>query len=140
MQFLKQISVFLDNSPGILAKFTKVLMDNQINMRALTVAETTNFGILRIVVDKPDECIKILKDKNYLVSVTDVIAVEVPDKPGGLHEITKILGDNDINIEYLYSTLATTKSAIIVLRVDNIDKASEILKSKDLKLVEKLEF
>ncbi|MHA1689359.1 MAG: ACT domain-containing protein [Promethearchaeota archaeon] len=136
---LKQISVFLDNAPGELAKFTKILMKEKINLRAITVAETADFGILRILVDKVEECMKILKDANYLVSLTDVIAVEVPDKPGGLHEITKILGDNQVNIEYLYSTLIK-EEALIILRVDDVKKAIRNLKNKGVKLVEKQEF
>ena len=136
---LKQISVFLPNEPGILAKFTKVLMEKKINLRAISVAETSDFGILRILVDKVDECIEILKSNNYLVTTTDVIAVDVPDKPGALHEIASLLGENDINIEYLYSTLVKAE-AIIVLRIDNIDKAIEVLKKKGVKLIEKQEF
>ena len=134
---LKQISVFLPNKPGILADFTKVLLQNNINMRAISVADTADYGILRIIVDKVDDCIKILKTNNYLVSVTEVIAVEVPDKPGGLHQITKILGDVDVNIEYLYSTILKEK-AIIVLRVDDIKKAANILKTKGLKLLDSM--
>ena len=136
---LKQISVFLPNQPGILAKFTKVLMDEKINMRAISVAETADYGILRILVDKVDDCVKILKDNNYLVSTTDVIAVDIPDKPGALHEITKLLGDNNINIEYLYSTLVK-EEAIIILRIDNLNKAVEVLKNKGVRLIEKQEF
>ncbi len=136
---LKQISVFLPNEPGILAKFTKVLMEKKINMRAISVAETADFGILRILVDKVDECIEILKANNYLVTTTDVIAVDVPDKPGALHEIANLLGENDINIEYLYSTLVKAE-AIIVLRIDNIDKAIEVLKKNGVKLIENQEF
>ena len=136
---LKQISVFLPNQPGILAKFTKVLMDEKINMRAISVAETADYGILRILVDKVDECIKILKDNNYLVSTTNVIAVDIPDKPGALYEITKLLGDNNINIEYLYSTLIK-EEAIIVLRIDNLNKAVEVLRGKGVKLIEKQQF
>ena len=136
---LKQISVFLDNSPGVLSKFTKVLMDNQINMRAISVAETADFGILRILVDKTEECVKVLKSQNYLVSVTEVIAVKIPDKPGGLHIVAQLLGDNDVNIEYFYSTLATSDVAIIIFRVDDNAKASEILKSNGIDLVDKLD-
>ncbi len=126
---LKQISVFLPNHPGILAKFTEVLLEKKINMRAISVADTADYGILRIIVDKVDECIKVLKADNYLVSVTDVIAVKVPDKPGGLYEIAKILGEANVNIEYLYSTMKQDE-AIIILRIDDINKAVAILKSK----------
>ncbi|TFG14377.1 MAG: ACT domain-containing protein [Promethearchaeota archaeon] len=136
---LKQISVFLPNQPGILANFTKVLMDEKINMRAISVAETADYGILRILVDKVDDCVKVLRENNYLVSTTDVIAVDIPDKPGALYEITKLLGDNNINIEYLYSTLVK-EEAIIILRIDNLNKAVEVLKNKGVRLIEKQEF
>jgi len=129
---LKQISVFLDNTPGLLAKFTKILLDNNINLRALSVSETADFGILRILVDKTDECVKVLKENNYLTTLMDVIAVEIPDKPGALHEVAKILGDNNINIEYLYSTLIK-ENAMIVLRVDNNEKTVGILKNNGIK-------
>lgn len=129
---LKQISVFLSNTPGILAKFTKALLDNDINLKALSVAETADFGILRILVDKTDECIEILKANNYLTTLTDIVAVEIPDKPGALYEVAKILGDNNVNIEYLYSTLIK-ENAMIVLRVDNNEKAVGILNNNGIK-------
>ena len=132
---LKQISVFLPNQPGVLSKFTKVLLDKEINMRAMTVAETADYGILRIVVDKTEEALKILKDENYLVSVTEVIGVDVPDKPGALHEVATSLGENNVNIEYIYSSTLMTNEAIIVLRVDDNEKAEQILKEKGIKLV-----
>ena len=133
---LKQISVFLPNQPGVLAKFTKTLMDNKINIRAMTVAETADYGILRIVVDKTEEALKVLKEENYLVSFTDVIGVDIPDRPGALHEVAVILGENNVNIEYIYSSTLMTEEAIIVLRVDNNDKAEQILKEKGITLVE----
>jgi hypothetical protein len=136
---LTQISVFLPNSPGVLAKFTKTLMDHKINMRAISVAETADYGILRILVDKVDDCVKILKENNYLVSTTEVIAVNVPDKPGALHEIAKMFGENNINIEYLYSTLLH-EQAIIVFRIDNTKKAIEILKKRGVQLIEQQAF
>jgi hypothetical protein len=133
---LNQISVFLDNVPGVLETFTKVLMENDINMRALTVAETADFGILRMLVDKEEECINILRDHNYLVSETEVIAVEIPDKPGALHKISKVLADEDINIEYIYSALVRDE-AIIILRVDDNQTATKVLKDNDIKVIEK---
>ena len=129
---LKQISVFLPNTPGILAKFTKALLDNDINLKALSVSETADFGILRILVDKTDECVEILKANNYLTTLTDIVAVEIPDKPGALYEVAKILGDNNVNIEYLYSTLIK-ENAMIVLRVDNNEKAVGILNNNGIK-------
>ncbi len=138
---LKQISVFLPNQVGTLFKLTQILMDNDINMRAISVAETADFGILRVLVDqnKTEECVKVLKAENYLSLITEVIAVDVPDKPGALHDITRILAEERVNIEYLYSTLVKEK-AIIVIRVDDIDKAVNILKKKGVKLIESKEF
>ncbi len=136
---IKQISVFLTNQPGMLSKLTKTLMDKKINIRAMTVAETSDYGILRIIVDKFEDCVKVLKEDNYLISETDVLGVEIPDKPGALHEIAKNLGDNGVNIEYLYSTLVKTE-ALIILRVDNNEKATKILKTKGFKMVEKQAF
>jgi hypothetical protein len=135
---LNQISVFLPNHPGTLADFTKTLMENKINMRAISTADTTDYGILRILVDKTEECLKVLKSKNFLVTVTDVIAVKVPDKPGGLYEIAAFLGENDVNIEYCYSTIIK-EAAIIVFRIDDIAKAIKILKKKGIQLLEQHE-
>ncbi|MFX0140830.1 MAG: ACT domain-containing protein [Candidatus Hodarchaeota archaeon] len=137
IKILKQISVFLPNKPGMLAKFSKLLLEKEINMRVMTVAETADKGLLRMVVDKPQEAINLLKDNNYLVSVEDVIAVELPDKPGGLYEIAEMLGENDVNIEYIYSSTLLKPEAIIVINVDNSKKALEIFKSRGIKLIEK---
>ncbi|MHA1144943.1 MAG: ACT domain-containing protein [Candidatus Helarchaeota archaeon] len=127
---LTQISIFLPNRPGMLAEMTKFLQEKKINLQALTVADTVDYGILRIIVDKPKECSEILKEKNYLISETEVLAIEVPDRPGALHEIAKTLGDEKINIAYLYSFVAPQKKAIIVLRVDDSEEAKKILKKK----------
>ncbi|MHA1650052.1 MAG: ACT domain-containing protein, partial [Candidatus Helarchaeota archaeon] len=114
---VRQLSVFLPNKPGILAIFTEILGKNSINIRALTVADTADYGILRIIVDDPTKCLNVLKEANYLVSETEVIAVEVEDKPGALHQIAKLMGDNGINIEYIYSTLKAG-AAVILIRVN----------------------
>ena len=131
---VKQVSVFLPNEPGILGKFTSLLKENSINIRALTVAETADYGILRIIVSDPDKCIEILRSVNYLVSETEVLAFEVEDKPGGLHKSATILGENGINIEYLYSTL-TSKKAIILMRVNFIEKAKDVLSKEGIKIL-----
>jgi len=120
----------------MLAKFSKLLLEKKINMRAMTVAETADKGLLRMVVDKTQEAIDLLKEHNYLVSVENVITVEIPDKPGGLYEIAEMLGENDVNIEYIYSSTLLKPEAIIVLKVDNTEKALEIFKSRGIKLIE----
>ena len=133
---IREIQVFLPNKPGILAKFSKLLLENGINMRAMTVAETADKGLLRMVVDKTDETVELLKSYNYLVSVADVIAVEIPPKAGGLYEIADMLGEADINIEYIYSSAILKPEAIIVLNVDNTERAIEIFKGKGINLVD----
>lgn len=133
---VKQISVFLPNKPGILAKFSKALLENDINMKAMTVSETADKGLLRMVVDKTDEAIKLLKKQNYLVVVEDVLAVEIPERPGGLYDIAEILGEHDINIEYIYSSTLVKAESLIVLKVDKIEKAIEVFKRKKIKMLQ----
>ncbi len=125
---ITQLSVFLKNQPGELMKVTQLLADEGIQIRALTVAETADYGILRIIVSEPEKCYDILKSKNILVGKTNVLAVEMIDKPGGLHDIAKILGENGCNIEYLYAFAAKAK-AILVLQIteDHFKKAQDIL-------------
>ncbi|MHA1578352.1 MAG: ACT domain-containing protein [Candidatus Freyarchaeota archaeon] len=131
---VKQISVFLQNRPGTLANLTKILLDHNINMRALTVADTADYGILRMIVDDPEKTIRVLKENDYLVSETDIIAVEAVDKPGGLYEIATALGEKNVNIEYLYTTLKQGK-AIMIIRVSDNETAMEALKNGGFRLV-----
>jgi hypothetical protein len=130
-----QFSIFLPNEPGILALITELLGKNDINIRALTVGDAADYGVLRIIVDNPDKCLTVLQDANYMVSKTEVIAVEVEDKPGGLHKIAKLLGDNGVNIDYIYSTL-TAGAAVILLRVNKPDKALKLLQDASVKVLE----
>ena len=134
---IKQISVFLPNQPGTLANLTKLLMENSINLRASTVSEMVDYGILKIIVDKTSECIKILEDHGYLTVISEVIAVAVPDKPGALHEVVKLFGDNNLNIEYLYSAIVNDE-AVIIFRVLDTKRAIELLQSKNVKIVDRL--
>jgi len=136
---IKQISIFLPNHPGVLVDLTKLLTDHSINLRALTISETTDYGILKIIVDKTGECIQILERESYLTAVTEVIAIEIPDKPGSLHEVIKLLGENEINIDYLYSTIVKN-GAIIILRVSDNKKVIELLKSKNIRVLDKTDF
>lgn len=132
-----EISVFLPNKPGMLGKFSKLLLESDINYRAMTVAETDDKSLLRMVVDKTQEAIDLLKKNNYLLSITDVLAVEIPDKPEILYEIAEILGENDVNIEYIYSSTILKREAIIILKVDKTNKALEIFKRRGINLIEK---
>ena len=124
---VKQISVFLENKPGRLYELTKVLRENQIDMRALSIAETPDFGILRLIVDDSYKTACVLKDAGYICSITPVLAAEVADEAGGLEKILEILGENDINLEYTY--------AYMVFRVQDNEKAIEILSQNHVHLV-----
>lgn len=135
-----EISVFLPNKPGMLGKFSKLLLENDINYRAMTIAEIDDKSLLRMVVDKTQEAIDLLKKNNYLLSITDVLAVEIPDKPETLYEIAEILGENDVNIEYIYSSTILKREAIIILKVDKTNKALEIFKRRGINLIEDKKF
>ena len=125
---IQQISVFLENRKGRLHEVCSLLGDNSINIRALTVAETESFGVLRIVVDKSDTAVKLLRDKGFVANLTDVVAVEVADKPGGLAGVLKFLADNDVNVEYMYGFVEKfSDKALLVFRFEDTDLAQEIL-------------
>jgi len=130
---VKQISVFLENKSGRLAQVTRVLGDNGINIRALSIADTTDFGILRLIVDKPEEANRILRAAGFMVSETSVIAVQVPDRPGGLADILAALGLAGINIEYLYAFIGqSSDEAQVIFRVDDCDKAINVLQERKM--------
>ena len=137
---ITQISVFLENRKGRLYDACSLLGNNGISIRALTIAETENFGVLRIVVDKTEEAIKCLKDEGFVANITDVVAVEVGDKPGGLAAILKILSENDINIEYMYGFVEKfSNNALLVFRFEDTDAAQKVLTDNNIKIVTKEE-
>lgn len=130
-----QLSIFVRNKPGEFRKITRLLAENGIDIRALTVAETADYGILRIIVNKPEECYAILQEKNILVGKTDILAVEIADKPGGLSLIADIFGDAGVNIEYMYA-FSRKNFAILLIQVSPEHKnyAIETLNSKNIKI------
>ncbi|MBN1797087.1 MAG: ACT domain-containing protein [Spirochaetales bacterium] len=133
---IKQISIFLENKIGRLAEVTKLLADSKINIRTLSLAETAEFGVLRLIVSDPDACLKVLKDNQFVAQETDVIAVEVQDKPGGLNRILEIFHKNDINIEYMYAFVEKkVDNAIVVFRIDNAGKAIAVLQDHNIAIV-----
>jgi hypothetical protein len=126
---VKQISVFLENKKGRLAELTETLERESINMRALSLADTADFGVLRIIVDDVDRCVGVLRDAGFVAQVTEVIAIEVEDKPGGLNRILRVLDAAAINVEYLYAYVEKRKAAAVVIcKVDDRGKAGEALK------------
>ena len=133
---VKQISVFLENKSGRLEEVTKALADSNVNIRALSLADTRDFGILRMIVDDYDKAHILLKDSGFTVQETDVIAAEVPDRPGGLAEILKSLNKKNISIEYMYAFVEHRgEKAIMIFRFEDIDKAIEALKESNVTLL-----
>jgi hypothetical protein len=134
---VEQISVFLENKPGSLAEVTRILGDSGVNIRALSLADTKDFGILRLIVNDNEKAREILGRKGLTVRKTEVVAVEVPDRPGGLAEILKVLSEADINVEYLYAFVQHSgENAIIIFRFDETDRAIEVLSKKQFKILE----
>lgn len=133
---VKQISVFLENKWGRLSDITSLLGNNNINIRALCIADTSDFGILRMIVDNPKKAYDVLSDNKYTVAQTDVLAVEISDKPGGLAEVLRLLKDKNLNIEYIYCFVSKSQEvAINVMRIEQIDIAIETFKNQGIKLI-----
>jgi hypothetical protein len=131
-----QISVFLENKKGRLADVTKVLADNNINIRALFIADTSDFGILRMIVDKPKKAFEVLKNNAFTVRENDVVAVEVKDSPGGLAEVLAILSEADMNVEYLYCFVDDKiDAAIDIMRVADVDTTIQVLQKAGVRLI-----
>ncbi len=125
---VEQISIFLENKSGRLAEVTGVLSRAGINIRALSLADTADFGILRLIVNQTDRAKQVLKETGFTVGKTEVVALEVPDRPGGLGEILKILFEAGINVEYMYAFVQRSgDNAIIIFRFDEADKAISVL-------------
>lgn len=125
---VEQISVFLENKPGTLEHATRILKENKINIRTLSLAETADFGILRLIVNDVEKTNQVLKDAGFRVSKTIVVAVEVPDQPGGLHSIMEVLNREAINVEYLYAFVEKSgQNAVIIFRFDDPEKAIDVL-------------
>ena len=132
----KQISIFIDNKRGRLAGITGILGENGVDMRALCIADTTDFGILRIIVDNTDLAVNALKNEGFAVSITDVVAFAVDDKPGGLAAALDVFEECGINIEYMYHFIRNKSgAATIIARVDNPGEALEKLRNTSLNLL-----
>ena len=134
---VKQISVFLENRPGALCEMTKVLADEAIDMRAFSLAETSEFGIARILVKDVYKAITVLKDAEYITNVSEAVAVAIPDVPGGLHSVIKAVADAGINLEYMYCFLGgKSGKAFLVCKVADVAAAESALSAKGAVLVE----
>ena len=133
---IKQLSVFIENVPGRLAEITQILGEHKIDIRALSLADTTKFGILRLIVDNPDEAETSLKKAGLTVTLTKVIAIGIADKPGGLASAIGVLGQGDISIEYMYAFVSREhNTAYVIVRVDDNEKAIELLKANNVTML-----
>ncbi len=131
-----QVSVFLENKPGALARVAEVLRDAGIDLRVLTVAETGEFGILRVIVSDPDAAVGALESAGYTSEETEVVAVEIGDRPGGLAELAEITGGAGINIDYLYAFVAKThQTAVAIIRSDDPDAVRSAVSSGGMKVL-----
>ena len=133
---VKQISVFLENKKGRLAEVTQTLSREKINIRALSLADTADFGVLRIIVNNPERCLTVLKANNFVAQVTEVIAVEVEDKPGGLARILEVLDEDNVNVEYMYAYVEKTRdNAIVICKIDDRERALQVLEKNGIAIV-----
>lgn len=138
---IKQISVFVENKPGALKAMTDLLAKEQIDMRALSLAETKDFGIVRIIVDRLYQATTALKDAGFIHSITPVLGVAIPDEPGGLLRVLDILADANVNVEYMYAFLGGKKAdqAYMIFRVEDEAEAAEALRARGIRLVDEQE-
>ena len=135
---LKQLTVFVENKQGTLVDITDTLAKHNVNIRALSIADTQDFGILRLIVNDNDTALKTLADEGYLIKTTDVVGVKIGDAPGKLTEALKVLNEKQINIEYLYAFMARTeKHAYVVIRVEDNDSAESTLENAGFHLITK---
>jgi hypothetical protein len=134
--YTKQVSIFVENEKGRFADVTKLLADEGINIRALSLGEMVDFGVLRLIVDDCSRCLQVLKAHDFTVQETDVIAVEIDDRPGGLHRVIEVLDREGINIEYMYAFLEKNdKNAIVVFKVDDPSRAVAILEKSGIPIL-----
>ena len=133
---INQISIFIENKRNALAEFTNVLATHNINMRAMSLADTSDFGIARIIVDNVEQVMGALERSHYIVKSTPVIAVEIPDEPGSLNKILKILADNGRNVEYMYGfTGRKTNSAYMIIRCTDVAETEKVCEKNGIRMV-----
>ena len=130
---VRQISVFIENKKGQLAEVTKFIAEHKVNLRALSIADTQDFGILRIICEDPENAEKVLKEGGYITTSTDVLAAAISDEPGSLAEILGVLADEQVVVEYTYAFLSAKAGAYMIFRVDDNQKAAAALAGAGIK-------
>ena len=135
---IQQISVFLENKTGRLADVTKLIADAGVNIRAISIADTADFGILRLIVDRPAEAAEALSKGGFTTRMTDVLAIEIPDHPGSLAQVMEIFKQTNVNIEYLYASLEKDSStAVVIFKVEDLDHGLRIVAENKLSAVDR---
>ncbi|MBR0472269.1 MAG: acetolactate synthase [Methanosphaera sp.] len=135
-EYIDQLSIFLENKKGRLLNTLDIIEELNINIRALSIADTSEFGILRLIVTDPLKVKEKLEEKDFIVKITKVLAVSISDEPGGLNKILRILDKNNINLEYLYAFVEQkTYNAIVILKLENMDEGYKVLKEEDSQLI-----
>lgn len=134
---VKQISIFIENKTGALSNVCNLLAKNNINMAAVTIADTIDFGIVRTLTDDIDKTVKVLNENGYVNTVNELIAVDVANKPGGLANVLSLLEKENIPVTYIYSFSSDDYRAVILLKVDLVDKTLKVLEKNNIKLVDK---
>ncbi|NLZ46617.1 MAG: ACT domain-containing protein [Clostridiales bacterium] len=133
---VKQLSIFVENRPGRLSSITRLLGDNKIDIRAMSIADTKDFGILRLIVNDADKALEVLKSNDFSVIITEVIAIGIDDNPGGLAGAMETLYKNNVSIEYMYAFISKTENiAYVIFRVENNDAAAVALKNQGYKIL-----
>ncbi len=137
---IRQISVFVENEPGSMMRVTSALTEARINIRAISTFDTPEFGIMRLVVDEPGRAKESLTSKGFVTRVNDVIGVELEDKKGNLNQMLKILADGEINVNYIYSfVIREGKAPVMIFHTDDFERAEQVLRNADVKLIEETE-
>jgi len=137
---VNQLSVFIENKPGSLQGVLKTLGENSINIITLTIAETSDFGILRMIVNRPEEALKVLRSNHFTCSITDVLAIEIDDEPGSLYRAVETFAKNHLNIEYMYAfTEKRDDRAVMIFRFDDIETAKKALTEEGYSIVKKID-
>lgn len=133
----EQISIFLENKAGRLSEVTRIFEEGRINIRALSLADTSDFGILRLIVNDNEKAKRLLKENGFTVRSTEVVAVEVQDKPGGLHQILTALSKSGVNVEYMYAFVRQSgQNAVLIFRFDNTAAAAEVLRREGVQVID----
>lgn len=133
---IKQLSIFLENKKGRLYKALNVLAENNVNIQALSIADAADFGILRLIVPKPEETQKLLENHDFLVKINEVVPVGMKNQPGELRNILKVLNDYDINVEYLYAVAYQVDKSVLLLRTEDLNQLILILEKENINVLD----